>query len=240
MTAVDTTCEEIVNELRSLGSESIKRIFLRHGAPEPIFGVKIEYLQKIRRRIGVDYKLALELYDTGISDAMYLAGLIADDAKMSKKDLQKWANGASWHMVSEYTVPWVASGSKHGRALALKWIDSKKERLAEAGWATLSAIAATTPDEDLNIPEYKKLLERVVKTIHDRPNYVKYVMNNFVIAVGSYIAELTTTAEKAAKAIGKVHVDMGDTSCNVPNAYDYIQKVKGTSRIGVKRKTAKC
>ena len=38
------TCDEIVNELRSLGSESIKRIFMRHGAQEPFFGVKIEDL----------------------------------------------------------------------------------------------------------------------------------------------------------------------------------------------------
>jgi hypothetical protein len=213
---------------------------MRHGAEEPFFGVKIEHLQKIRKRVGVNYKLALELYDTGVSDAMYLAGLIADDAKMTKKDLQKWADGAYWYMLGEFTVPWVAAGSKHGRTLALKWIDSKKAKLAESGWATLSCIASITPDEDLDVKEYKALLDRVVKTIHDKPNRVKYVMNNFVIATGSYIAELTAAAEKAAKQIGKVHVDMGDTSCNVPNAFDYIQKVKARSSIGVKRKSAKC
>jgi hypothetical protein len=42
-----------------------------------------------------DYQLALDLYDTGIADAMYLAGLIADDAKMTQKDLQRWIEGAS-------------------------------------------------------------------------------------------------------------------------------------------------
>jgi len=35
---------------------------------------------------------------------MYLAGLIADDAKMTKKDLQKWVENATWGMVGEYTV----------------------------------------------------------------------------------------------------------------------------------------
>ena len=234
------SCEDLVDELRALGTESIKRVLMKHGAQEPFFGVKVEALQKLRKRIGMDYKLALELYDTGISDAMYLAGLIADDAKMTKKDLQTWADGAYWYMLSEFTVPWVASGSKHGRTLALKWIDSKKERLASAGWATLSTIAATTPDEELDIAEYKKLLERAGKTIHNQPNRVKYVMNSFVIAVGSYLADLTALAEKTAKAIGKVHVNMGDTSCNVPSAYDYIQKVKSRSAIGLKRKSAKC
>lgn len=234
------TCEEIVEELRGLGSETTKRTLLKHGAREPFFGVKIEDLQKIRKRIGMDYTLSLELYATGISDAMYLAGLIADDAKMTKKNLQTWADGADWSMHSEYTVPWVASGSKHGRTLALKWIDSKKETLAASGWATLSCIASIAPDEDLNIPEYRKLLDRVAKTIHDRPNRVRYVMNSFVIAVGSSMADLTEAAEKVAKAIGTVHVDMGGTSCKVPSAYDYIQKVKARSSIGVKRKSAKC
>src|SRR5437868_1777884 len=127
------TADEIIDTLRSLGNESIKRVLMKHGAQEPFFGVKVEDLQKIRKQIGVNHELALELYDTGISDAMYLAGLIADDHRMSKKDLQRWAEDAHWGMLSQYTVPWVAAGSKHGWDLALKWIDSKKDNVAIAG-----------------------------------------------------------------------------------------------------------
>src|SRR5262245_38535949 len=137
------TADDIVAELRSLGSESIKKVLLKHGAREPFFGVKVEDLKKIQKRIKMDYQLALDIYDTGISDAMYLAGLIADDARMTKKDLQRWVDQAYWSMISEYTVPWVASGSKHGHELALKWIESKKESIAGAGWATLSSLVAT-------------------------------------------------------------------------------------------------
>src|SRR6516225_498197 len=129
------TAMKIVGELKSLGSDSIKKVLLKHGAREPFFGVKVEDLKKIQKRIQTDHSLALELYDTGISDAMYLAGLIADDAKMTKKDLQRWVKQASWYMLSEYTVPWVAAGSKYGHELALEWIDSKKESIAAAGWA---------------------------------------------------------------------------------------------------------
>ena len=82
------TAKEIVAELETLGNESHKRIMLKHGAQEPIFGVKIEDLKKIQKRIKKDHRLALELYDTGISDAMYLAGLIADDAKMTSENLE--------------------------------------------------------------------------------------------------------------------------------------------------------
>ena len=82
------TAKEIVAELKTLGNESYKQILLKHGAQEPILGVKVDDLKKIQKRIKKDYRLALELYDTGISDAMYLAGLIADDAKMTKENLE--------------------------------------------------------------------------------------------------------------------------------------------------------
>src|SRR5829696_2515451 len=135
------TAKDIVAELTKLANAPAKKNWVNNGgAKEPCLGVKVEDMKKIQKRVKMDYQLALELYDTGISDAMYLAGLIADDAKMTKKDLERWADEALWPMLSTYTVPWVASGSKHGRTLALKWIDSKKERFAEIGWATLSSI----------------------------------------------------------------------------------------------------
>jgi len=234
------TTSQIVQELKSLGNEGTKKVLMKHGAKEPFYGVKVEDLKKIQKRIKMDYQLALDLYDTGISDAMYLAGLIADDAKMTKKDLERWAQGASWSMISEYTVPWVAAGSKHGRELALKWIESKKEHIAAAGWATLSSLVGTKDDEELDVPELKKLLDRVAKTIHQQPNRVRSVMNGFVIALGSYVKWLTDEALKTAAKIGKVSVEMGGTACKVPDASEYINKVKGRGAIGKKRKSAKC
>src|SRR5437879_3935794 len=179
MTAVD-----ILEDLKSLGNDSYKRVMLNHGAKEPCYGVKIEDLKKIQKRVKKNYGLALDLYDTGISDAMYLAGLIADDLKMTRKDLQRWVERAYFPLLSEYTVPWVAAESNHGRELGLQWIDSKKENITAAGWATLSSLVAITDDSELDLAELKKLLQRVEKTIHHQPNRVRYVMNGFVIAVG--------------------------------------------------------
>src|SRR5438477_4970437 len=134
------TAAEIVEEIRPLGNDSYKKIMFNHGAKEPLFGVKIEELKKIQKRIKKDYQLALDLYDTGVYDAMYLAGLIADDARMTKKDLQHWLKKATCAMLREYTVAWVAAESPHGRDLALEWIESGKENEAAAGWATLSSL----------------------------------------------------------------------------------------------------
>jgi 3-methyladenine DNA glycosylase AlkD len=234
------TSAEVMTQLKSLGSESIKKVLVKHGAREPFYGVKVEELKKIQKKIKMDYKISLELFDTGVSDAMYLAGLIADSEKMSKKDIQHWAEKAYWSMLTEYPVAWVAAESKYGKELALEWIESPKENIACAGWATLSTMASILPDEQLDLKLYQKLIERVGKEIHKAPNRVRYTMNGFVISSGAYISSLTDLALKTGEKIGKVDVNVGDTACNVPLIPAYIGKIASKGQIGKKRKTARC
>ena len=233
------TAEAIVAELKKFANAQTRKTWMTHGAKEPCLGVKIGDMKKIQKRIKMDYQLALDLYNTGIADAMYLAGLIADDAKMTKKDLEKWIKNASWGAVAEYTVPWVASGSPHGRELALKWIESKNELIAAAGWQTYSSMVAIKPDAELDLDEIKSLLARVAKSIHQQPNRVKYVMNSFVIAVACYVKPLHKLAVETAKDIGKVEVELVG-ECKIPFAPDYIKKCIARNPVGKKRKSAKC
>jgi 3-methyladenine DNA glycosylase AlkD len=235
-----TAAAAIVAELKPLGKDSYKKVLLNHGIKEPLLGVSIEQLKKIQKRIKTDYQLALDLYDTGIYDAMYLAGLIADDARMTKKDLQRWVDNANSDSLCNYTVPWVAAGSPHGWEMALKWIDSKKPNTAAVGWATLVSLVGVKPDEELDLDELKKLLQRVQKTIHNAPNCLKYAMNMFVIGLAAYVKPLSGLAMKAAENIGRVGVNVGNTACKVPYAPDYIKKIKQRGAIGKKRKAAKC
>ncbi|MBL1213701.1 MAG: DNA alkylation repair protein [Ignavibacteriae bacterium] len=234
------TYKEVMEELKKHGSDQTKKVLMNHGAKEPFFGVKVGDMKPIVKKIKKDYKLSLDLYDTGNSDAMYFAGLIADENLMTKKDLQKWAKNAYWYMLSEYTVPWITAESNHGFELALEWIDSDKEMIAAAGWATLSNLVSIKDDDELDLKLLKKLLKRVEKDLQNSKNRVRHTMNGFVIALGCYVEDLTIEALKTADKVGKVNVDMGGTACKVPAAREYIQKVKDKNRIGKKRKMARC
>jgi hypothetical protein len=86
----------------------------------------------------------------------------------------------------------------------------------------------------------KRLLTRVQKTIHDEPDAVRYHMNGFVIAVGSYVKPLTEFAIQVGQKVGPVMCDLGENNCQVPFAPDYIRKVQERGAIGKKRKSAKC
>ena len=103
-------------------------------------------MKKIQKRIKQDYRLALELFDTGIFDAMYLAGLIADDKKMTKADLNRWLKSATHEPLRSSVVPWVAAESTHGWNLAREWIEAKDANVAAAGWATLRSLVGIKPD----------------------------------------------------------------------------------------------
>lgn len=234
------TKEEVLKELESMGSESIKKIHQNHGVKEPLFGVKIGDMKTIVKKIKKDHELSLELFNTGNNDAMYLAGLIADEKKITKKDLEDWVKKAKSTMISEYTVAWIAAESKYGYELAQKWIKSTNELIAISGWSTLANLVSIKPDEELDIEALDKLLDYVGDNIHEAPNYVRYTMNSFVISAASYVPVLTKKALKIAEKIGKVHVEMGGTACKVPLATDYIRKIIDAGRVGKKRKMARC
>lgn len=234
------TAADILEEIRPLGSDSYKRVIFNHGVEEPCFGVKIGDLQRIVKRIKMNYQLALDLYDTGVYDAMYLAGLIADDARMTKADLRHWADKAYCRGLSGATVAWVAAGSAHGWELGLEWIDSEAPLVAVAGWATLGSLVSIKADAQLDLAALQQLLQRVQASIHQAPDLVRYQMNSFVIAVGCYVLALHESANRTAEAIGPVMADLGNNACQVPFAPDYMRKVQDRGTLGKKRKTAKC
>lgn len=230
----------VMKELKKKGNPQRVKVYGAHGAPENIYGVSVADLKIIAKAIKGHQDLALDLYETGNADAMYLAGIVADGSQMTKKTLDAWARKATWQLVSEYSVPGVATESKHALALGKKWISARKESVASSGWNTLSGVVTVTPDDELDLAEVEGLLDLIETEIDGAPNRVRYTMNGFVIAVGCYVKPLNKRAKATAKKLGKVEVAMHGTSCKVPLATDYIKKVETAGRLGKKRKTIKC
>ncbi|WP_214482409.1 DNA alkylation repair protein [Bacillus sp. SM2101] len=235
------TYEEVMTKLSELGNEQTKNTLLRHGASEPLDGVKIGDLKKhLVKKVKKDQDLALKLYNSGNSDAMYLAGLSVSPQQMTKEQLQNWVKQANWYMISEYSVAQVTAESRFSLELAREWIASTSENVACAGWSVFSNYLSITPDELIDQDEIMKLLTKVEHTIHDERNRVRYVMNGFVISVGAYYEPLHGEAKRIAGVIGKVKVNMGNTACKVPLAKEYIEKMEKKELIGKKRKTCIC
>lgn len=229
---------EVMQWLKDHSSATIKSVLSNHGAPESLMGVKIGDMKTLMKLTGKDHALALELYRSGISDAQYYAGLIADPKKMDGKELRYWADHASWHMISDYSVAWNAAESAAGQDCALEWIDSGSELLLSAGWYTLAYRTQLNTLIDNNL--YLNLIGRVQNTLQQAPDRARYAMNNFLITAGAADPAFTDACKKAAAAIGEVKVNLGKTSCEVPHVVTYIDKAISRGSYTKKKKTVKC
>ena len=116
----------------------------------------------------------------------------------------------------------------------------ERELTAATGWGTLGSLVSIKPDDELDLAALQHLLQRIQKRIHQAPDLERYQMNSFVIAVGGYVSPLTDTAIRTGEKIGPVVADLGNNSCQMPFAPDYIRKVQKRGATGKKRKSAKC
>ncbi len=80
--------------------------------------------------------------------------------------------------------------------------------------------------QDNGLPDayFEKYLGIIESKIHSDKNWVKYAMNNALINIGVRNRILERRAIAAAKRIGRIEVDHGETGCKTPDAVPYIKK----------------
>ena len=99
----------------------------------------------------------------------------------------------------------------------------KSEFTSAAAWNVLGRLAG---DEEILTDTFcRDQIQRIVRDIHTRPNRTRHSMNQALICLGIRNPKLEKKARAAAKNIGKVEVDHGQTSCQTPDAASYMTKV---------------
>ncbi|HYD00930.1 MAG TPA: DNA alkylation repair protein [Phycisphaerales bacterium] len=215
------TLDQAMTALEKAGSAQTRKTYTRHGAPEPMFGVSFATLKTLVKQIKVDQDLASQLWDTGNFDARNLAVKISDPAAIPPKELDRWAATPAGRMCGAY-VGHLTAETPHARAKVEKWLAAKDEPTRFAAWSTVAAMALI--DEHEPDAWFEGHLAQIEKTIHTAPNGLKYIMNQAVINIGCRNAALRKSATAAAKRIGTVDIDYGDTDCKTPDAAPYIDK----------------
>jgi 3-methyladenine DNA glycosylase AlkD len=220
-TASRMSLSDAMSALEKAGSAQTRKTWARHGAPEPMFGVSYAVLKSLVKRLGVDHELARALWGTGNFDARNLAIKLADPSRMSPADLGRWTREARTPILVGY-VAQLASEGPHASALARKWSASSNAAESCAAWVLIGQMAM----RDESTPEawFEKRVAEIERRIHSAPNAEREAMNQTLIAIGCRSAALRKTATAAARRIGKVEVDHGDTACKTPDAASYIDK----------------
>lgn len=219
---VSQVLNEVLQELKSLGTEQNRKIYINHGAGENVFGVSFANLEKIRKRIKKNHTVTQQLWNTGNVDAQSLATMITDAQGMSKDELNDWLALIKYYAIVDLFVRYTVSKSQFFKLLSEEWLRNEDEWVGRAGWVGMSILAMQ--DKTLSDEYFLHYLSLIQTQIHQSKNRKKESMNMALIAIGIRNPNLESFAISVAKKIGVVEVNQGNTSCKTPDAIVYIQK----------------
>lgn len=221
------TCAGILSELERLGTARNRKVYARHGIGGPAYGVSFGDLKKLCRQIRVDHGLARLLWATGNHDARVLATMIADPQQADGALLDEWAADLDNYVLTDALAAF-AGRAPCAREKMEAWIASDEEWIGQLGWGVVAQLALH--DATLSDDAFKPFIARIERDIHRAKNRVRHAMNNALIAIGTRSDALAAEAVAAARRIGKVEVDHGDTACRTPDAATYIEKARAHRR----------
>ncbi len=219
--------------LEKAGTEQNRKVLRKHGYPEPLFGVSFAILRTMAKQIGAEQRIAEDLWASGNTDARLLAAMVADPEALTRDVADRWiAEARCPTLVDE--VAKVVARSPLALPCMSSWVASDDEWIGRGGWAVMCVLANEHPEvPDASFTPYLAVIERKIDAAKNR---TREKMNGALIAIGGRSDALATTATAAAKRIGKVEVDHGDTACETPDAVSYIAKMRGRAKPAKKIK----
>ena len=210
----DSALMETMQILESYGTEQNRKVYTRHGAPEPLFGVSVANLRTVAKQTGKNQELATALWNTGNFDAMALATLIDDPESITTQELDRRVNDVSYYHLADFFSAFVAK-TRYAIPKMKSWTASPEEFVRRCGYTLVSALAKNAALlDDATLSEYIEIIEA---EIHNAPNRACEAMNRALIDIGRR-RRLRDKAISAAKRIGPLFVDHGETNCKTPDA----------------------
>jgi len=217
------TYSEVMRALEEMGTAQNRKVYARRGVGANMFGVSYANLRKLERMINTDHALARRLWASGNHDARVLATMVADPAATDARTLEAWAGTLDSYVLADAFTGLVAR-TPHADKKVERWTKSKQEFVGQVGWSLIAHRALS--DMEVGDAYLEDHVDRIEAEIHRSQNRVRHAMNQALIAIGVRNARLERKALAAAKRIGKVDVDHGETGCRTPDASAYIAKTK--------------
>ena len=225
--------KSVMAELESAGTAENIEIYKQRGAGENVFGVSSAHLKKLKKKLGVDHELAMELWETGNSDARSLAMMIADPDEVSPTVATQWMKDVDYALHGS-EVAGVVALSPAGLSKMRQWRKQKSEFARATGYSMLACMLEDDA-ESVEDMECLRVLKDVEMEIHRSPNRARHSMVMAVIAIGVHKPELSEEAIETGERIGDVQVDHGESSFTTPKIAPYINKTLKRTSAGKAR-----
>lgn len=218
------TLDAAMAALEAAGTEQTRKTYRRHGASDPLFGVKFGDARPLAKRIGTDHQLAQRLWASGNADARLLACMVADPAEVSEQELDAWLTAIDTYFLVDTFVAEIASSAPGRLERAQRWIASDRDRTAQAGWDLMNLVALSADEVADDV--FEAQLALIAERIEGYGNWTRRSASNTITGIGLRNEALEAAARETAAAMGPVEFDPGQTSCVMPDPIEYLEKTK--------------
>lgn len=189
-------------KLKSLGRPDQLDGMARFGIAGPgRLGVSMPDIRKLAKEIRKNHEISLKLWDTKIPDAMILAAIADDPARITKEQAQSWVIDLnSWDTCDQLCM--TLDKLPFAPELVEEWAVRDEEFVKRAAYALIACLAwhvKAAPDDD-----FIRYLKIIKTGATDERNFVKKAVNWALRNIGKRNPMLNKAALEAARDIKKI------------------------------------
>jgi len=194
--------EEVLKMLEAKGRPDELEGMARYGMTvEKRLGVAIPEMRKMAKETGKDHRLALDLFETGILDAMILAAMVDIPEEVTGEQMEEWVKEFnSWDVCDQVCMNLFAKTAL-AREKVGDWYRREEEFVKRCAFTLIACLARynkEAPDQ-----EFIKFLPLIKEGATDERNMVKKAVSWALRNIGKRNSNLNRIAIEAAKELKK-------------------------------------
>lgn len=217
------TVKSILSELEPLVNETSKKVYFRQGIQEEVLGIKMGDLRKLAKRIGMNTKLAWELWNTKIYELRILALSIFDAKNLSESELLNLITSTDTkYLIDEYAFSLDAQSNDQLKRMET-WFKHDDPRVRQTAWNI--AIVLNNSNQ-LSYEQRTALVDRIEQELLEQEPNTQYAMNRLLCEIGIRYDDLTDRCIAIGEKLGLYREMKVAKGCTSPYAPAWIEAAR--------------
>jgi 3-methyladenine DNA glycosylase AlkD len=195
---------EIMAWMEGKRSEKNRKGMARFGINvDRVYGISVVDLRNVAKPIPKSHSLAMELWGSGIHEAMILSSMVDEPEKVDSMQMERQAlKFDSWDLCDQFCMNLFCE-TPFARGKAQEWARRPEEFVKRAGFALMACLAVG--DKRMMDLAFVNFIDAIKRESGDSRNFVKKAINWALRQIGKRNAKLNRIAIKAAKGILKMN-----------------------------------
>ena len=166
------------------------------------YGVPIPALRRLAKQLGRNHRLAADLWESNIHEAMILACFIDDPKMVSPRQMDKWVRDFNSWDVCDQCCGGLFDKTPSAVEKAIQWSEQEEEFVKRAGFVLMASLAVH--DKLAADSTFAKFLPHIKRESIDERNFVKKAVNWALRQIGKRNRVLNKKAIDTAKRIARL------------------------------------